>query len=100
MAQEKIFADGFLFKRNEKAPEYVIGNVSVKLDEAIPFLQANAKNGWTNLSIMLSKTGKYYIELDTFQPKGDGQAPQSAAPRAAAPVQPVNVVIDDEDLPF
>ena len=30
MAQEKIFAEGILFKRNEKAPEYVIGNVSVK----------------------------------------------------------------------
>lgn len=100
MAQEKIFAEGILFKRNEKAPEYVIGNVSVKLDEAIPFLQANAKNGWTNLSIMLSKGGKYYIELDTYQPKGDGQAPQAQAPRAAAPAQPVNVVVDDEELPF
>jgi hypothetical protein len=99
MAQEKIFAEGILFKRNEKAPEYVIGNVSVKLDEAIPFLQANAKNGWTNLSIMLSKGGKYYIQLDTYESKGDAQqAPQQQ--RAAAPAQPVNVVVDDEELPF
>lgn len=99
MAQERIFADGVLFKRNEKAPEYVIGNLSIKLDEAIPFLQANAKNGWTNLSIMLSKTGKHYVQLDTYEPKGDAQqAPQQQ--RAAAPAQQVNVVVDDEELPF
>ena len=95
MAQEKIFADGILFKRNEKAPDYVIGNLSIKLDEAIPFLQANAKNGWTNLSIMLSKGGKHYVELDTYQPKADGQQ----SPRVAAPYV-ADSMVPDEDLPF
>ena len=40
MSQDKIFADGFLFKRRENAPEFVIGNISVKVEEAITFLKA------------------------------------------------------------
>lgn len=33
MAQdEKIFADGFLFKRKENAPDFVIGSQSIMID--------------------------------------------------------------------
>jgi len=66
---EKVFADGFIFKRNENAPEFVVGSQSIKVDEAIAFLQLNQSNGWVNLSIMKSKGGKYYCELDTWKPK-------------------------------
>lgn len=69
MADEKVFADGFIFKRNENAPDFVVGNVSVKVDEAIAFLKANQKKGWVNLNIKQSQGGKYYTELDTWQPK-------------------------------
>ena len=51
MADEKIFADGFIFKRNENAPDFVVGNVSVKVDEAIAFLKANQSKGWVNLNM-------------------------------------------------
>ena len=44
MSQDKIFADGFIFKRRENAPDFVIGNISVKVDEAVAFLKANHKN--------------------------------------------------------
>jgi len=30
--KERVFADGFSFKRNENAPEYVIGRLSMKAD--------------------------------------------------------------------
>ena len=43
MANDKIFANGFLFKRSDKAPSFVVGNISVKIDEAIPFLEQYAK---------------------------------------------------------
>lgn len=69
MENEKKFADGFIFKRNEKAPDFVIGNLSIKTAEAIQFLQQNDKKGWVNLSIKTSKAGKHYIELDTYEPK-------------------------------
>lgn len=85
MAEDKIFADGFLFKKRESAPEWVIGSMSVKVDEAIAFLTLNAKNGWVNMNINQSRGGKHYVELDTFVPKK--QDGQSSAP-------------NDVDLPF
>ena len=69
MSQDKVFADGFLFKRRENAPEFVIGNISVKVEEAISFLKSNQKNGWVNLNVLTAKSGKTYIELDQFVPK-------------------------------
>jgi hypothetical protein len=69
MSQDKIFADGFLFKRRDNAPDFVIGNISVKVEEAIAFLNTHKKNGWVNLNVLNSQAGKPYIELDTFVPK-------------------------------
>lgn len=93
MAQEKIFADGFILKRREKAPDFVLGSLSIKLEEALPFLNSNQKNGWVNLNLMLSNTGKYYVELDTFVPK---KQEGNTQPTASAP----SVAVETEDLPF
>jgi hypothetical protein len=73
--QEKVFADGFIFKRSDNAPDWVVGNMSVKVEDAIAFLQANAKNGWVNLKINAAKSGKFYMELDTWESKAKVQAP-------------------------
>ena len=101
MAQdEKIFADGFLFKRNEKDPEFVIGRLSIKVDEAIEFIKANQKAGWVNLDVKKARTGNFYIELDTFEAKGKESAVDKyeakAKPTAPKPQQEE----EDEDLPF
>lgn len=72
MATEKIFATGFSFKRNPNAPEFVVGRQSIKVDEAIAFLQANQKNGWVNLDVKQAKGGSYYLELDTWEAPGGG----------------------------
>jgi hypothetical protein len=74
--KEKVFADGFIFKRAEKAPEWVVGKLSINLDEAMPFLTQNASGKWINLNVVQGKNGKYYIELDTWKPTG--QAPVQA----------------------
>ena len=67
---EKVFANGFSFKRREGAPEFVIGQQSIKVDEAIAFLKENQKNGWVNLNVNKAKgSGKLYVELDTFEPQ-------------------------------
>jgi len=87
---DKIFADGFSFKRRDNAPDFVVGNLSCKVDEAITFLKNNSKNGWVNMNVMTAKTGKNYVELDTFVPKSSGSNGSSA------PV--TNSVADD--LPF
>jgi len=88
MTTEKVFADGFSFKRRESAPEFVVGNVSIKVDEAVPFLQKNAKNGWVNLNVLTSKSGKQYIELDQWEPAKEQTVKQ------------VNPVAQEDDLPF
>jgi len=69
MSEEKVFADGFMFKRQENAPEFVVGSMSIKVDEAMAFLAQNESNGWVNLNVKKSKGGKYYMELDTWKPK-------------------------------
>ncbi len=93
---EKVFAEGIIFKRNDNAPDFVIGSMSVKVSEFVPFLQANAKNDWTNLQVKKSQNGKMYVELDTFEPKPQGGAQQPAQQQAPsqAPAQ------QDDTLPF
>lgn len=67
--QEKQFAKGFIFKRNDNAPEWAIGKLSIKAQEAIQFINEKNNGGWLNLEIKKSKEGKFYIELDTYEAK-------------------------------
>jgi hypothetical protein len=67
--QEKQFAKGFIFKRNDNAPEWAIGKLSIKAQEAIQFINEKNNSGWVNLEIKKSKEGKFYIELDTYEAK-------------------------------
>lgn len=67
--KEKIFADGFGFKTRAEQPEWVVGRLAIKLEDAIPFLKNHSKNGWVNLNINTARSGNTYVELDTFTPK-------------------------------
>jgi len=97
MAQdEKIFADGFSFKRSENAPDFVVGRLSLKVDEAIVFIKENEKKGWVNLNIKTARSGNYYVELDTFDPKGKVEQP--AQPPIKKKAEPEKD--DDGTLPF
>jgi hypothetical protein len=88
MTDEKIFADGFSFKRSDNAPDFVVGKQSIKVDEAIAFLKANAKNGWVNLDIKRAKGGNFYCELDTWvaKPRTDEAPKQTSNVEAPADV--------------
>jgi len=111
--QEKIFADGFIFKRNPKAPTFVIGRVSMKVEEAINFLKTHEKNGWVNVDIKEARSGNHYIELDTFVANNDSAVdkynaakqqpthePQASEPQSS-PLPPQAQADDEEDdLPF
>ena len=94
--QEKIFADGFSFKRREEAPAFVIGRQSIKVEEAIAFLKANVKNGWVNIDIKQSKGGSYYCELDTWEAKPKGNTPVDMPKEIPMPL----AVEEGDDLPF
>jgi hypothetical protein len=94
-----IFADGIIAKRSDNAPEYVLVNLSIKVDEAVAFLQQHQSNGWVNLQVKRSKQGKIYAALDTWKPTQGDSAVQGIAHarQAAAPsLEP----FEDKDLPF
>jgi hypothetical protein len=91
MAQEeKIFADGFVFKRSENAPDFVVGRISIKADDAIAFIQQHVKNGWVNLGVKQARSGNYYMELDTFE----------AESKAKTTTKPTKKVEEEEDSLF
>lgn len=81
--QEKVFANGFIIKeRNPNCPEWVVGNVSIKVDEFIQTLQQYNKNGWVNITIKKSQGGKTYAEIDTWEPQQ--RQPQVPPPQQQA----------------
>jgi len=95
MAQEeKIFADGFVFKRNENAPDFVVGRISIKVEEAIAFIKNHEKNGWVNLGVKTARSGNYYIDLDTFEANDSSKKEGETKTKAVAKEEPA------DDLPF
>lgn len=104
--RERVFADGFSFRKpTGDAPEYVVGRLSLKVDDAMAFVNANKNaNGWINLSIMIGRSGNPYVELDTYEPKKDDGQPTEVKAKAKAAPQPEVIDIEDEDdseeLPF
>lgn len=103
--EEKIFADGFSFKRNENAPDFVVGRLSLKVDEAIAFIKQHEKRGWINLNVKTARSGNHYIELDTYEPKNSGDSKPVAVAKGNANPKPstkktVAVSDDDDTLPF
>tara|TARA_R110002073_G_scaffold321883_2_gene498191 strand:- start:2073 stop:2357 length:285 start_codon:yes stop_codon:yes gene_type:complete len=90
--KEVIFADGFIVKKKDNAPEWVLGSLSIKVDEAIVFLKEHSNKGWVNIEMKLSRDGKPYCQLDTWQP----------TPKTDAKTETVVVTNDEseEDLPF
>lgn len=82
MAEETIFLDGFMFKRpREGAPSFVKGALSIKVDEAIAFLQKHNNNGWVNADLLTSKdNSKLYFKLNTWKPEKTEDLPEEVVP--------------------
>lgn len=95
--QEKIFADGFVFKRNEKAPDFVVGRLSIKVEDAIAFMKKHEKSGWVNLNVKTARSGNYYMDLDTFQANDSSPKEKATETKQQPTVQEEE---DDQDLPF
>lgn len=104
--KERVFADGFRFERKESAPEYVVGRLSLKIDEAVAFIKKHANaNGWINLSVMIGRSGNPYVELDTYEPTQNTEAqevkPASKSGLKSKPApEPEVEEEDDDELPF
>lgn len=61
------FADGLsIYPPNEKAPDFVKGDLVIT-SEFIPFFNANQKQGKLRLQLKVSKAGKLYAEINTYE---------------------------------
>jgi|TARA_R100000329_G_C7500362_1_gene176154 hypothetical protein len=70
--KEKVWADGFSFKRREGAPDFVIGEINVKVEDAIKTLEQNKnEKGWVKLKMAYSSQGNPYVEVDTWKPPAE-----------------------------
>lgn len=77
----KQFFDGIYFnKPSEKAPEFIIGKLSINADKLIEFLNSNREyvnnKGYIRGDIKEGRSGKIYIEVDTY---GLEEKPQEKA---------------------
>jgi len=92
MSDEKIFANGFIAKRRDNAPDFVLCDLSVNVESARETFKNHTKNGWLNLQVKRSQGGKIYVEVDTWEPQQQSQ--QQAAP------EPPPVENFEDDIPF
>ena len=84
------FPKGIFFKRKrEKAPDFVKGHLSIKVDEAIDWLRGKGAEGeeWVNLDLLNSKDGKLYLKVDEW--KKDETSTNQKTEK-----------YEDDDLPF
>lgn len=88
---EKEFIDGMSVKvPHEKAPDFVKASGSIKLDAFANYLRELKKREpdaeWLNFQIKVAKSGKWYVERDTWEPK-----------KAA---DPTPATVEEDDLPW
>lgn len=93
--ESPIFTEGlYLNKVHEKAPAFIVANVSIHLEKAIAWMQANRhladEKGYIRLTGKESKEGKRYFQVDTWKPEKKEQSAPSY------PEEDVN----PEDVPF
>jgi hypothetical protein len=96
--QDKVFAQGMMFRPpRANAPAFILGGLSIKVDEFIAFLQAHNTNaGWVNIDIKESKGGKWYCELNQFKP----ERPASVEPKEEPAIEYPEEDINPDDVPF
>lgn len=77
--KEAVFADGMIFSRKrEGAPDFVLGGVSIKVDEFVAFLQKHKKDdGWVNLDMLKpkDKDKRPYFKLNDWKPENKDLTP-------------------------
>lgn len=93
---EKEFPKGISIKRNPGGLDWINHKMSIKIDDAIEFLQAEKAKGeeWINLDVATNKEGtNEYLEVNRWKPDGSKSASRPAKPAADAPP-----TVKEEDL--
>ena len=66
---DKIFVDGlYVDLPREKAPKFIIANLSFNVKKFVKFIQTQEnERGWVNIDIKESKNGNVYAEVNNWQ---------------------------------
>ena len=79
---DKIFVNGLMAKKpRDQAPDWVKCNISIRREELMYWLSTETKD-WINVQVCESKGGKWYAEVDTWEPTprtNSAPAPSSSA---------------------
>ena len=99
---ENVFVKGMFVKRNEKAPDFVVCSISLKIDEFAKFVKENKNDkGYLNLQVLKSKDkGTLYAVLDTFEPKANTAHTQVKNPVKTKETDPFQNGNSEDDMPF
>lgn len=85
MESTKEFPKGIIVKApNEKAPEFVIGSISIKRSEALEWIDSK-ETDWINIDIKRSKEGKMYLEVNNWVKKSAAEMMNEAKQSVNAP---------------
>lgn len=99
MAEERILAKGFYISRRDGVQPFVVGKLSINLEDAIPFLEEHANEaGYVNIDMLWNRAGDRITGfLDTWQPepKKEGYDLKAKKPKSSGPIAE-----DDNDIPF
>ena len=70
MENEVKFVDGLFVSRRETAPDFVNSSLSFNVVKFTDWMNDNANaNGYVNVDVLTSKSGKLYAKLNDFTPK-------------------------------
>ncbi len=73
----KEFVDGLIIKApNESAPDFVKAKISIKRKELGNWLRGKSED-WININVKVSRSGKWYCEVDTWKPNVQQDAAQA-----------------------
>ena len=93
------FINGLMFKApNEKAPDFVKAKGSIKVSELMAWLDGR-ETEWVNFDVKVSKGGKWYAAIDTWEPTKDQQYTEGMT-QAKKAAEPGADFLDDLEVPF
>jgi hypothetical protein len=84
-------------QKHENAPDFVLGKVSINLEQFMPWLRQWCKDNpgeqWVNIEMLISRGGKPYAKVDSWkpEPRQDSQPEQS---------EPAGGGDFEDDIPF
>ena len=69
--KDRVYATGMSWKQpNDAAPDFIKAKLGINVEEFTAFLEEHKKkDGWVNFEMKESQDGRYYFELDTWEPK-------------------------------